>query len=111
MIRLLELEAVALLCAFLALVALAAVCHRVGRPPMAARYPLTFWVIDLAAIPLTVLIGAELVARTAVALGLVVQDATLEILGIGLLHMAGVWLAARGLELIVWRGYFAERTG
>ena len=95
----------------LGLIGLAAACHLAGRPPLAVRYPLTFWIIDLVLFPLTAVIAAELASRTAIGMGLAETGAPLNVLGVGLLHVVGVWLVARGLELVVWRGLFAERTG
>lgn len=92
------------------LVAIAAMYHFAGRPPLASRYPLTFWIVDLVVFPVAVMIFATLASAGAVGMGFA-EEGALDVLGIGLLHLVGVWLAARGLDLVVWRGVFAERTG
>jgi small-conductance mechanosensitive channel len=111
MIHSLELELVAIAGAFIVLVVMPVAVHLMGRPPLAERYPVTFWVMDLIVIPLTILVGAELFSGTAVGMRLVEEGTALNNLAVGLLHLTGVWLVARGLELVVWRGFFAEHTG
>lgn len=111
MIRSSEFEVVALVGMLIVLVAISAASHLAGRPPLAARYPLTFWVVDLVVVPLAVMVAAELGSRTAFGLGLTEGDTALSNFAVGLLHLVGVWLVARGLEVVVWRGFFAERTG
>lgn len=104
-----ELERVALAGVLTVAVVLVATFHFAGRPPLAARYPLTFWLIDLLMVSLVAVITVELASRNGIGPG--ETNSTLSILGVGLLHIAGVWLVARGLELVVWHGVFSERTG
>lgn len=96
--------------ALAALVALAAVYHFAGRPPLASRYPLTFWLVDIVVLPVMVMIVSTLASAAAIGMGFV-EEGGRNVFGIGLFHLVGVWLAARGLELVVWRVVFPKRVG
>lgn len=107
----LELELPALFGALVVTVVVAACYHLAGRPALAVRYPLTFWWVDLAAIPLAVVLAGEFLSRLAARTELTRGGDALDVLTVAGLHLAGVWLVARGIELVVWRGFFTERTG
>lgn len=103
-------ELMILLAVLAALVALAGFYHFRGHPPLASRYPFTFWLVDLIVLPAAAMIVSTLASTAAIGMA-VVEGQPLNVLGIGLFHLVGVWLAARGLELVVWRLFFPESAG
>ena len=83
--------------------------HVAGRPPLARRFPVTFWFVDLVLVPVAALLGAELLSRTGLGRDVAEPGTVLNAVAVGLFLAAAVWHITRGVELLLWRGSFAER--